>query len=532
MTKKLKKRLRKILIGAALFVVAILANHLIPFVADTILGLILFLAAYFVIGGDVIKKACMNIAKGQVFDENFLMLIATVGAFFVGEYHEAAAVMLFYQVGEWFQAYAVNNSRKSIKDLMNIRPDYAIVLRDGAELRVTPEDVIPGELILVKPGEKIPLDGIVVSGNSSINTAALTGESVPSEKDTTADIDEIASSVDFVFCAVDMKKDEIKALEEAYAKAECPVVSNNSANRFTPDVPMIVPEINGKHCEVIASQKERLGTKRGFIAVKSNCSLQSYVPALYPLDEKFGVEDVLVCTYQAISGAGKTFKDWPEMVENIIPYIGGEEEKSEQEPLRIWGKVVDGDKLIAIISKHMRDKGQLRNDTAVVTVMSNLGFHTYMKNNNLSTVCTAVGDRYVLEEMLKSGYNIGGEQSGHIIFLDYATTGDGQLTAVQLITMMNEVKTSLSQLTAGIEDYPQLLVNVKITESGKNKWDKNEAILAAIKDAENAMGDSGRVLVRESGTEPLVRVMLEGRNADEVDYWTNKIADVVREQLC
>lgn len=196
------------------------------------------------------------------------------------------------------------------------------------------------------------------------------------------------------------------------------------------------------------------------------------------------------------------------------------------------GKVVDGDKLIAIISKHMRDKGQLRNDTAVVTVMSNLGFHTYMKNNNLNTVCTAVGDRYVLEEMLKSSYNIGGEQSGHIIFLDYATTGDGQLTAVQLITMMNEVKTSLSQLTAGIKDYPQLLVNVRITEAGKNKWDKNEAILAAIKEAETAMGDSGRVLVRESGTEPLVRVMLEGKNAEDVDYWTNKIADVVREQLC
>ena len=196
------------------------------------------------------------------------------------------------------------------------------------------------------------------------------------------------------------------------------------------------------------------------------------------------------------------------------------------------GKVVDGDKLIAIISKYMRDKGQLRNDTAVVTVMSNLGFHTYMKNNNLNTVCTAVGDRYVLEEMLESGYNIGGEQSGHIIFLDYATTGDGQLTAVQLITMMNEVKTSLSQLTAGIEDYPQLLVNVKITEAGKNKWDKNEAILAAIKEAETAMGDSGRVLVRESGTEPLVRVMLEGKNPEDVDYWTNKIADVVREQLC
>ena len=196
------------------------------------------------------------------------------------------------------------------------------------------------------------------------------------------------------------------------------------------------------------------------------------------------------------------------------------------------GKVVDGDKLIAIISKYMRDKGQLRNDTAVVTVMSNLGFHTYMKNNSLNTVCTAVGDRYVLEEMLKSGYNIGGEQSGHIIFLDYATTGDGQLTAVQLITMMNEVKTPLSQLTAGIEDYPQLLVNVKITETGKNKWDKNEAILAAIKEAETAMGDSGRVLVRESGTEPLVRVMLEGKSAGDVDHWTNKIADVVREQLC
>ncbi len=196
------------------------------------------------------------------------------------------------------------------------------------------------------------------------------------------------------------------------------------------------------------------------------------------------------------------------------------------------GEIVDGDKLIAIISKYMRDKGQLKNDTAVVTVMSNLGFHTYMKNNNLNTVCTAVGDRYVLEEMLRSGYNIGGEQSGHIIFLDYATTGDGQLTAVQLITMMNDVKMPLSQLTAGIEDYPQLLVNVKITEAGKNKWNKNEAILGIIKEAEKAMGDNGRVLVRESGTEPLVRVMLEGKSAEDVHYWTNKIADVVREQLC
>ena len=152
-------------------------------------------------------------------------------------------------------------------------------------------------------------------------------------------VEEVASQVDFVFCAVNMPKDEIKALEEAYAKAECPVVSNNSAHRFTPDVPMVVPEINADHIEIIPAQRKRLGTKRGFIAVKSNCSLQSYVPALHPLMKDFGVSKALVCTYQAISGAGKTFKDWPEMVGNIIPYIGGEEEKSEKEPLRIWGHV-------------------------------------------------------------------------------------------------------------------------------------------------------------------------------------------------
>ncbi len=157
----------------------------------------------------------------------------------------------------------------------------------------------------------------------------------------TEDIEKIASAVDFVFCAVDMKKDEIKALEEAYAKAECPVVSNNSAHRFTPDVPMVVPELNSDHINIIPAQRKRLGTKRGFIAVKSNCSLQSYVPALYPLDA-YGVKDVLVCTYQAISGAGKTFKTWPEMLDNVIPYIGGEEEKSEKEPLKIWGKIEDG----------------------------------------------------------------------------------------------------------------------------------------------------------------------------------------------
>ena len=157
--------------------------------------------------------------------------------------------------------------------------------------------------------------------------------------DATADIDKIASSVDFVFCAVDMKKEEIRALEEEYAKHECPVVSNNSAHRFTPDVPMVVPEINPEHLEIIAAQRKRLGTKRGFIAVKSNCSLQSYVPALHPLRQKYGIDKALVCTYQAISGAGKTFETWPEMIDNVIPYIGGEEEKSEQEPMKLWGKV-------------------------------------------------------------------------------------------------------------------------------------------------------------------------------------------------
>ena len=157
--------------------------------------------------------------------------------------------------------------------------------------------------------------------------------------DATADMKTIAASVDFVFCAVDMPKAEILALEEAYASLGCPVMSNNSANRFTPDVPMIIPEINADHAEIIASQRKRLGTKKGFIAVKSNCSLQSYVPAIYPLDKEYGVKEVLVCTYQAISGAGKTFDSWPEMIDNVIPYIGGEEEKSEQEPLKIWGKV-------------------------------------------------------------------------------------------------------------------------------------------------------------------------------------------------
>lgn len=156
-------------------------------------------------------------------------------------------------------------------------------------------------------------------------------------------VNAVAEKVDFIFCAVDMKKDEIRALEEAYAKAECPVVSNNSANRATPDVPMVVPEINASHLAVIAAQRKRLGTKRGFIAVKSNCSLQSYVPAFAPLMEDYGVSKALVCTYQAISGAGKTFETFPDIVGNVIPYIGGEEEKSEREPLKIWGRVENGE---------------------------------------------------------------------------------------------------------------------------------------------------------------------------------------------
>ena len=160
--------------------------------------------------------------------------------------------------------------------------------------------------------------------------------------DATNDVEKIAEKVDFVFCAVDMKKDEIKALEERYAKAECPVVSNNSAHRHTPDVPMIIPEINPQHIEIIPAQRERLGTKRGFIAVKSNCSLQSYLPAMAVVNMKYPIDHALVTTYQAISGAGKTFKTWPEMVDNLIPYIGGEEEKSEQEPLRIWGHIENG----------------------------------------------------------------------------------------------------------------------------------------------------------------------------------------------
>ncbi len=164
------------------------------------------------------------------------------------------------------------------------------------------------------------------------------------------EVEKVAASVDFVFSAVDMTKDEIRAIEEAYAKTETPVVSNNSAHRWTPDVPMVVPEINAEHFEVIKDQRKRLGTEKGFIAVKPNCSIQSYAPCLSAWAE-FGPKEVVATTYQAISGAGKTFKDWPEMVENIIPYIGGEEEKSEQEPLRVLGRVEGGQIVKAEVPK-------------------------------------------------------------------------------------------------------------------------------------------------------------------------------------
>jgi len=157
-----------------------------------------------------------------------------------------------------------------------------------------------------------------------------------------SDVSTIAEQCDFVVCAVDMDKAATAKLEEDYARAETPVVSNNSAHRWTPDVPMMIPEINGDHVSVIESQRRRLGTKRGFIAVKPNCSIQSYVPAIHPL-KSFGPTKIAVCTYQAISGAGKTFESWPEMIDNVIPFIKGEEEKSEQEPLKIWGTVAGGE---------------------------------------------------------------------------------------------------------------------------------------------------------------------------------------------
>lgn len=180
MTKKMKKRLYRILSGGAILLLAVSIEHLMPYSLGNLL-LIVYLAAYFTVGGDVVKNAVRNIGKGQVFDENFLMGIATVGAFFVGEYTEAVAVMLFYQVGELFQSYAVNKSRKSITELMDIRPDYANVKRDGAFVEVDPDEVSVGETILIRPGERVPLDGVITNGNTTLDTMALTGESVPRE---------------------------------------------------------------------------------------------------------------------------------------------------------------------------------------------------------------------------------------------------------------------------------------------------------------------------------------------------------------
>jgi len=182
-----------------------------------------------------------------------------------------------------------------------------------------------------------------VSGRWTLGTPVPASTGALVVKDA-SEVDAIVSEVDFVFCAVDMTKEETRALEDAYAKRETPLVSNNSEHRPTPDVPMIVPEVNPEHAELIAAQRRRLGTKRGFVAVKPNCSIQSYVPAIHPLRE-FGPQKLVVATYQAISGAGKTFASWPEMVDNVIPFIKGEEEKSEQEPLKIWGHI-EGDRIV------------------------------------------------------------------------------------------------------------------------------------------------------------------------------------------
>lgn len=195
------------------------------------------------------------------------------------------------------------------------------------------------------------------------------------------------------------------------------------------------------------------------------------------------------------------------------------------------GQVVDGDRIIAVLAKRMKQKGILKGNAAVVTVMSNLGFHDFMRDNGIKTVCAKVGDRYVLEEMQRGGYNIGGEQSGHIIMLDHATTGDGQLTAAMLIKVMQETGKSLLELCADIADYPQLLLNVKIGAQSKGKWDKTPAITEKIAQAEQTLGTHGRVLVRESGTEPLVRVMVEGKDMEVVKQLAESIANEVKNSL-
>ena len=195
------------------------------------------------------------------------------------------------------------------------------------------------------------------------------------------------------------------------------------------------------------------------------------------------------------------------------------------------GQVVDGDKIIAICAKDMKERGILTNDTAVVTVMSNMGFFEFAKKNGIKTEKTKVGDRYVLENMKEHNHKIGGEQSGHVIFYDYATTGDGQLTAIQLLSVMKRTGKTLSELAAQMEVYPQVLINVKVSQMGKARYDKDEEIKKAIASAEKELGDSGRVLVRVSGTEPLVRVMLEGRDEAQIQCLAEEIAEVVKERL-
>ncbi len=195
------------------------------------------------------------------------------------------------------------------------------------------------------------------------------------------------------------------------------------------------------------------------------------------------------------------------------------------------GNTVDGDKIIAICAKYMKEQGTLKNDTAVVTVMSNMGFFKFCDENSIHCEKTAVGDRYVLENMLKNGYNIGGEQSGHIIFLDHSTTGDGQLSALMLLNVIKNTGKSLSALAAEMQVYPQVLVNVTVTAEGKAAYASDDVIKAKIEETETKLGDDGRVLVRLSGTEPLIRVMLEGKDLDMITSFANEIADLVKERL-
>ena len=195
------------------------------------------------------------------------------------------------------------------------------------------------------------------------------------------------------------------------------------------------------------------------------------------------------------------------------------------------GELVDGDKIIAIIAKKMKDEGTLAKDTAVVTVMSNMGFFKFCKDNGISCAKTAVGDRYVLEKMLQDGYNIGGEQSGHIIFLDHSTTGDGELSGVKLVETVAKSGKKLSELASVMDVYPQVLINVKVSAEGKQKYNNDEYIIAAVQKAEMELLGDGRVLVRVSGTEPLVRVMLEGKNINQIQKLGEDIAQVIRERL-